>query len=194
MPSIATSSDGAYIYLALEDTSGFPVFVRAARTDLNTWSAVYSPGAGSAANVASVPGNPDRMLFFGYMGSGIQVVSHVISTGVETNISPAGLTTKIANCLVSNPSDPNELIITVNTDFDLLYSANLGTAWSTLYASLTFNATGLAVKWDELARVFVGGKPALVQLLYSPNEGSFFSNLAGAALGAVANITNIEIT
>lgn len=187
------SADGAYVFLALENTSGQPVIVRAARTDLFTWTSVYAPGAGSAGNVANVPGNPDKMLFYGYFGSGVQVVSHTVSTGAEVNISPAGLTTKIVNCLVSNPSDPNELTITVNTDFDLLLSANLGTAWSTLYASLTFNATGLAIKWDELATVFVGGKPALVQLLYSPNEGAYFANVAGAALGASANIVGVEV-
>lgn len=194
MPAIATSADGAYVYLALENTSGFPVFVRAARTDLFTWEAVYAPGVGSAANVASVPGNADRMLFFGYMGSGIQVVSHVISTGVETNISPAGLTTKIVNCLVPNPSDPDELAITVNTDFDLLLSANLGTSWATLYASLTFNATGLAIKWDELATVFVAGYDgADVDLLYSPNAGDSVADVSGAALKAALNVCSLEL-
>ena len=66
MSAIATSAEGAYIFLALEDGSGFPVIVRALRSDLSTWSSAYSPGAGSAANGASVPPNSDKMLFYGY--------------------------------------------------------------------------------------------------------------------------------
>lgn len=149
MSSITTSADGAYIYLALENASGFPVIVRAGRDDLSTWTSVYAPGAGSAANVASVPSNSDKMLFYGYFGTGVQVLSHTISTAAEVNISPTGLTTKIVNALAVNPSDPNEIIIAVGTDQDLLRTINLGTAWTTLYAILGVNATGLAVRWSQ---------------------------------------------
>ena len=195
MAAIAVSAGGAYVFLALEDASGFPVFLRAARGDLSIWISVYSPGAGSAANVAAVPGDPDKMLFYGYMGSGIQVVSHVVSTGAETNISPAGLTTKIVNTLAPNPSDPNEFIITADTDQDLLHTADLGTSYAALYATLGFNATGLAVRWDDPDRVYVAGYDgADVDLLYSPNEGDYFTDVSGAALKAAAGVVGVDTT
>ena len=194
MSAIATSAEGAYIFLALEDGSGFPVIVRALRSDLSTWSSAYAPGAGSAANVASVPGNSDKMLFYGYFGTGVQVLSHTVSTGAEVNISPAGLTTKIVNALASNPSDPNELMIAVGTDQDLLHTTDLGTAWTTLYATLGFNATALAVRWDDPDRVFVAGYDGVdVDLLYSPNAGAFFSDESGAALKAALNVVSVEL-
>lgn len=195
MPAIATSSDGAYIFLALENASGFPVFLRAERDNLATWTSVYAPGVGTSANVASVPGNSDKMLFYGYFGSGVQVLSHTISTGAEVNISPTGLTTKIVNALAVNPSDPNEIIIAVGTDQDLLRTIDLGANWTSLYATLAFNATGLAVRWDDPDRAFVAGYDgADVDLLYSPNAGAFFSDESGAALKAALNVTNIELT
>jgi len=194
MPAIATSADGAYIYLALEDASGFPAFVRAAREALETWDSVYAPGAGSAANVASVPGNADKMLFYGYFGSGVQVISHTISTQAEVNISPAGLTTKIVNALAVNPSDPNEIIIATGTDQDLLHTTNLGTAWTTIYATLGFNATALAVQWDDPNRVFIAGYDGVdVDLLYTPNAGAFVSDESGAALKAALNVVSVEL-
>jgi len=193
--AIAVSADGDHIFLALEDTSGLPVIITCERTNLGTFTAAYNSGAGSAANVSAAPGNPDLMLFYGNFGSGVQVVSHVISTVTNTNISPAGLTTKIVNCLVSNPSDPNEFIITADTDQDLLHTADLGTSYATLYATLGFNATGLAVRWDDPDRVYVAGYDgADVDLLYSPNEGDYFTDVSGAALKAAAGVVGVETT
>lgn len=94
MASMCTNADGNYIFMALEDGSGFQIIAKASRSDLMTWEAVYSPGAGTAANVLPVPSNPDLMLFYGNFGSGVQVVKHTISTITNTNISPSGLTTK----------------------------------------------------------------------------------------------------
>jgi hypothetical protein len=194
MAAIVTSSDGAYIFMALEDSSGFPVIARAARSNPTTWTSVYAPGAGTAANVASVPGNADLMLFYGNFGSGVQIVKHTVSTGAEVNISPTGLTTKIVNALAVNPSDPNEIIIAVGTDQDLLRTIDLGANWTTLYATLGFNATGLAVRWDDPDRAFVAGYDgADVDLLYTPNEGESIADVAGAALKAALGVVGVEV-
>ena len=194
MPAIVTSVDGAYIFLALEDNSGFPVVVKASRDSIATWTAVYSPGAGSAINVASVPSDSDKILFYGYMGSGIQVVKHIISAVTNTNISPAGLTTKICNTLCPNPSAPNEIIITINTDQDLLRTIDGGANWSSLYATLGVDPTGLAVRWDDPDRVYVTGYDgADVDLLYTPNEGDSVSDVSGAALKAALNVVSVEL-
>ncbi len=194
MPAIVTNASGDYVFLALENSAGFPVVVKASRDDLSNWTAVYSPGAGSACNVASVPSNDDLILFYGNFGSGVQILSHTVSTGAEVNISPADLTTKVVNTLCPNPSDPNEFIITTNTDNDLLHTADLGATYTTLYATLGFGATGLAVRWDDPDRVYVAGYDgADVDLLYSPNAGAYFTDVSGAALKAASDVTNLEL-
>lgn len=196
MAAICTTSDGAYIFLALEDSgTGNQVITKVARTDLSSWTAAYEPGGGSAANVAA-SGNPDRVYFYGNFGSGIQVVKHTVSTGANANVSPTGLTTKVVNCLAVNPSDADELIITVNTDQDVMHSTDAGANWETWDATLAFDATALFALWSgayELHRYFVAGDVAgTIQLKYSPNEGSSDADQAGAALGAVANVCGVE--
>lgn len=191
MAAITTTADGEYIYLALE-SGGNPVIVRCSRDDLSTFTLAYAPGSGSAANVAQVPGNADRMLFYGNFGSGVQVVSHVVSTGAETNISPTGLTTKVVNGLCVNPSDPNEIIVTVNTDFDLLQTTDGGATWETQNAAVGFDPAALAVLWQDEAEyhiVYLAGEiggfypPAL---RYSPNGGNTLQDITGPTLGGLA--------
>lgn len=136
MTAITTSADGANIFLALEDVTGLPVIATAARTDLTTWSATYEPGEGDAANVKQIPGNGDRVIFYGNFGSkeittaaGTEyspriIVQHTISTDVILDISPGDVvfgspTEKTSNALASNPSDPDEVWATINGDLDL---------------------------------------------------------------------------
>lgn len=192
-----TTTDGAYIYMALENASGQPVIVRCAVDNLAAFTAVYAPGAGTAGNVINVPSNPDLMLFYGNFGSGVQVVRHVVSTGVETNISPTGLTTKVVNCLAVNPSNADEIIITVNTDQDLLWTDDGGVAWVTLNAALGFSATGLAVHWqseEEYHIIYVAGQVTGVSALrYSPNTGDTLSDFTGATLNATADVSGLEL-
>jgi hypothetical protein len=197
MPALCVSADGNHIFLALEDSStGFPVIAKAARADLATWSAAYEPGAGTAANVVAT-GNPDVMLFFGNFGSGVQVVKHVVSTGAETNISPAGLTTKIVNGLAVNPSNPAEIAITVDTDQDVLYTDDTGANWETWDSALGFNATAFTALWtdsDDPHRYFAAGDVSgTLELRYSPNEGASDADYAGG-VGAAANVCAIEVT
>lgn len=195
MSAIAVSQDGEAIFLALEDGSGFPVVAKCSRSDLATFTAAYAPGAGSACNVLP-SGDPDVMFFYGNFGSGVQVVKHVVSTGAETNISPAGLTTKVVNALAVNPSDVNELWVTVNTDQDLLGSSDGGTTWATLNAALGINPTGLLVFWAgdyDDSRAFIGGTVAgVTELLYTSNEGASYGDYAGANLDGAAAIVGIE--
>lgn len=195
MAALAFSSDGQYIFYALE-TGGFPVIVKALRDTPGNGIPIYSPGAGTSANVANVPSNPDKMLFYGNFGSGVQVVEHIISTGVNTNISPTGLTTKVANTLQVNPDDENQIVITVDTDQDLKYTSDGGTIWSNWNTALGMSVAALWLLWSGqyfLDRVFVGGNDGLdTDLLYSPNEGTNFTNRSSVALTAVANICNVE--
>ena len=195
MSAIAPSADGAYIFMALEDSSGFPVVVKASRDDLSTWDAAYNPGAGTAVNVASVPGNHDLMLLYGNFGSGVQVIKHVISSVTNTNISPTGLTTKVINALACNPGDANEVWLTVNIDQDLLQTIDLGANWTTLNAALGFDPTDLLVffsgSFEYSTLYFCGAIAAVAELRYSPNEANTLSDITGAALGASANIVGL---
>lgn len=194
MSAIATSFDGNFVFLALENGSGHQVVVKASRADLATWSAAYSPGAGTAANVAAA--GEDKMLFYGNFGSGSQVVEHIVSTAANTNISPAGLTTKVANTLEVNPSDPDNFQITVDTDQDLLVTADAGATWDTLNSALGFNATAQKVFWagdyDEDRAFLAGQVTGAAMLKYTPNEGATLSDITGAGLGAAADIVGLD--
>lgn len=198
MPALATNADGNYIFMAVEDEStGNQLIVKAARADLSTWSVAYEPGAGSASNVAAVPGNPDLMLFYGNFDTDVTVILYTISTDTATDISPASLGAAAVNTLAVNPSNSDEIIITVNTSEDLLYTSDGGDNWATWNAALGFDATALWVLWSgqyEPYRIFTAGDDgATLNLLYSPNEGISFDDKAGATLGALANVTNIEV-
>lgn len=198
MSALVTSADGANVFAALEDGSGYPVIATAARTDLSTWSGAYEPGAGSAANIAAVASNPDKVIFYGNFGTDVTVIMHTISTATNTDISPASLGAKVINALHVNPSDENEMIATVDTDEDLIHTTDGGTTWSTLDAALGFDATALWVMWSGAYyphRLFVAGHNGTdLDVLYSPNAGSSNENKEDATLGGKANITNIEAT
>lgn len=197
MPAMATNADGNYIFLALEDASGNQIIIRAARSDLTTWTRVYEPGTGSAANVAMVPGDPDLMLFYGNFGTDVVVILHAISTGTNSDISPVGLGAKVVNALAVNPGDANEIVIAVGTDQDLKYTSDQGSNWSDWDATLGFDATGLQVLWSGdywPHRYFVAGQMAgpSAQLRYSPNEGGNDTDATGAM--SVTNIAGVEAT
>jgi hypothetical protein len=197
MAAILYNADGTYIFMALE-TGGFPVVVRSARDIPGTGTAVYSPGVGSACNIERANGNPDKMFFYGQFGSGVQVIEHIVSTEINTNISPSGLTTKIVNTLAVNPSNDSEIVISVGTDEDLLYTSDGGSNWSAWDATLGFDSTALWVFWSGLYiahRYFTAGDNGLdLDLLYSPNEGVSSTNEESTALGAQANICSLEGT
>jgi len=197
MPALATSADGAYVFMALEDASGNQVIVKAARTDLSTWSAAYQPGAGSAANVAQVAGNPDKMLFYGNFGTDVTVVMHTISTATNTDISPASLGAKVVNTAAVNPSDEDEIVISIDTDQDLKHTSDGGTTWTAWDATLGFDATALFALWSGayfLHRYFVAGQVAgpAGELRYSPNEGSSDADKTGAM--SVTDVSGVEVT
>lgn len=194
MPAIAITSDGKYIYLALENLSGVPIIVRCQQDDLATFEAAYQPGAGSAANVRQVPSNPNRMLFYGNFGSNVEVIEHTPSSGVNSDISPPSLGSNVVNGLDVNPNNENEILITVNGSQDLLRTTDKGDNWTTLNSNLGINPTAIAVVWPDSLKLFIAGNTGSeTRLLWSTDRGSSFTNQAGSALGAAANITNVEL-
>lgn len=197
MSAISTNADGSYIFTALEDASGNQVIARAARSDLSTWTAVYEPGAGSAYGTAPVLSDPDLMLFYGNFGTDVTVILHTISTGTNTDISPAGLGAKVVNTCAVNPANASEIVITVDTDQDMLYTDDQGSNWSTWDAALGFDATALAMLWSGAYwphRVFVAGNNGTdIDLLYSPNEMAQSADQASGSLASASDITNIEV-
>jgi len=198
MAAIATSADGDYIFLALEDSGGFPAFLQAARSDLATFSEVYAPGAGSAANVTPSPSNPDIVLFHGNFGTDLTVSTYTISTDTVADISPSSLGAKVANNLAINPSGGSEAVITVDTDQDITHTTDGGTTWTAWDAALGFNATALWVLWSGVYyphRYFVAGDNlTTLDILYSPNEGAGSTDVSGATVGALTNISALEAT
>lgn len=196
MSAIVTTSDGAYIYLALENGSAQPVIARCARSDLSTFEAAYNPAAGTAGNVQAAPGDPDLVYFYGNFGTDVTVLAHVPSTGAETDISPASLGAKVVNTLEVDPSDANRLQITVDTDQDLLGTEDGGAAWVTLNAAVGFDVTAQRVFWGgeyDYDRAWIGGAAAgAAEARYTPNEGAYLADVTGAGLGAAAAIVGIE--
>lgn len=198
MSAIAVSADGNYIFLALEDSGGDQLIVRTERADLSLFSAAYSPAAGSAGNVAQVPANPDEMLFHGNFDTDVTVILHTISTGANSDVSPASLGAKVVNTLRCNPGDGDEWECTVDTDQDLLHTTDAGT-YTALDSALGFDATALAVLWSGQYfphRHFVAGEVGAgdLDLLCSPNEGASDTNVEGATVGAADGIVSLEAT
>jgi hypothetical protein len=198
MAAIATNADGNTLFLALEDGSGNPVIVSAARSDLTTWTAVYEPGAGSAANLVAVPSDADAMLFYGNFGTDVTVIKHTISTGTNTDISPSSLGAKEVNTLAVNPSNADEIVIGIDTDQDLEYTDDGGTTWTEWDNALGGDATALWVLWSGAYfphRYFVGlDNATTLDILYSPNEGASDTDVSGATVGALTNISALEAT
>jgi hypothetical protein len=200
MTAITTSVDGAYIFGALEDSDGLPVVLRAERPDEYdtplTWAEAYAPGAGTAVNIIQVPANSDLMIFYGNFGTDVCVILHTISAETNDDISPSSAGAEVINCLAVNPSDSDEMIATIDTSEDLLYTSDGGANWSIINAALGFAATSMAVIWggdQEPHRVFVGGNDTSdTLLLFSPNNGTVTASVGGATLAAVTNIAGIE--
>ena len=185
MSAITASADGAYLFLALEDGDGLPIILRAARSDLATWSVVYppGPGAGSAVNVASVPSDPDRVLFYGNFGTDAVVIRHAIAAETNTDLSPASLGSAIVNTLAVDPSDANRIVITVNTARDLKYTEDGGVTWINWDDALGLDATALALLWSGeygLHRLFVCGQvTGAAVIYYSPNQAAAYGDFSG---------------
>jgi hypothetical protein len=198
MSAIVTSADGAYIFLALEDSgTGSQLVLMRERDAPGVWTAVYAPGGGSACNLAPVPGNADQVVFYGNFGTDVTIIRYTISTDTAEDISPASLGAKIVNCLVVNPGDPDEIWATVDTDQDLLHTVDGGANWETLDAALGFDATALYALWSgayEFDRGFLAGNDGAVVLIYTPNAGASNYDYTGAALAAAANVVSIDLT
>ncbi len=196
MAAIGVSADGDNIILALEDASGNPVFVKAARSDLTSWTEVYDPGAGTAANIMASPVNPDVMLLYGNFGTDLVVATYTISTDTVADISPASLAAKEVNAIAINPGGVSELVISVDTDQDLKNSDDGGATYADWDATMGFDGTALFVLFSGAYfphRYFTAGQTGGTgELRYSPNEGSSDKDKTG--LMSVTHICSIEVT
>lgn len=194
MTAMTVTADGAYIFLALEDASGNQIVLRGKRSDLTDWQTAYRPLAGSAGNVAIVSSNPDTIFMHGNFDTDIVILTHTISTGANADLSPGTLGAKVCNTLKVNPSGVGEAWATINTDQDLIRTQDAGVTWPALDAVMGFDPTALDVLWSggyALDRGFIAGKPASVELQYTPSEGADKQDLANAGLAAVANIVSV---
>jgi hypothetical protein len=194
MTAITVNGDGNYIFLALEDASGFQVITRTVRDQLFESSEAYAPGAGSAGNVEIITSNPDAIFMHGNFNTDVLILTHTISTETNADLSPGTLGAKVCNTLIVNPSGVGEAWATINTDQDLLRTTDAGVTWPAIDAALGFDATALDTLWSggfALDRAFIAGKPLSVELQYTPNEGASKDDQANAGLAAVANICSI---
>lgn len=186
--AIAISADKQNIFFALEDGGGLPMIVKT--QDLATFSVAYQPGAGTAANVIAMP--DDEMLFFGNFGTDVGIILHTISTGTNTDITPAGLGASVVNAAWVNPNDGGEIWITISTAQDLLKSVDGGTNWTTQENALGLDPTALVV-FDTNKVLVAGNTGAQTNLLYAEDDGATFTDIANTTLHAVANITALAM-
>lgn len=192
---MTTTGNGFRVLVALEDaTTGFQEIWFCRTTDLTNWGKAYAPGAGSAANVRMIPANEWGIFIHGNLDTDVVILLYDAGLETVTDLSPGTLGAKVCNALESNPSGIGEAWATINTDEDLIRTQDAGATWPALDAAMGFDPTALDVLWSggyALDRGFIAGKPASVELQYTPSEGADKQDQANAGLAAVANICSI---
>lgn len=196
MSSIAPSGNGFRVLVALEEaTTGDQVIFVVRTSDLTNWGTAYDPQTGgSSANVRMVPANEWGFFLHGNFDTDVLILLYDAGAETVTDLSPAGLGAKECNTLVVNPTGVGEAWATIDTDEDLLRTTDAGSTWPALDAVMGFDPTALDVLWSggyALDRAFIAGKPASVELQYTPGEGADKADQANAGLAAVANICSI---
>ncbi len=194
MSSLSVNATGSYVFVALQEpNTGDQIVLYTPHTDLDGWQSAYR-AEGTAANVKIIASNLDAIFMHGNFDTDLLIQTYTISTEAIADISPAGLGAKVCNALQVNPSGVGEAWATIDTDEDLLRTQDAGATWPALDAALGFDATAISVLWSggyALDRAFIAGKPASVQLQYSPSEGADKADMANAGLAAVANICSV---
>lgn len=192
---ITPTANGERVIVALEEaTTGDQMIWQADAEELDAWGFDYDPQAGSAANVDMVPANEWGIFLFGNFDTDVVLLLYDVNEGTVTDLSPGTLGAKVVNALKVNPTGVGEAWATVDTDQDLIRTQDAGATWPALDAAMGFDPTALDVLWSggfALDRGFIAGKPASVELQYTPSEGADKQDLANAGLAAVANICSI---
>lgn len=180
MAAITYSNDGLKIFIATEDVpSGYQFILSADTSDLTDWTPVYTPGGGSASNVTATASDPDILFFYGNFGTDVGIIKHTISTGANTDISPASVGSKTINVIESNPTPlPDgsiELVCHIDTAQDLVYSDDTGTTWTAWDSATGATGTALDVFWRGTYFIhgyLLGGEATGGKVYVSPNEGA----------------------
>ena len=186
-----------YLWRLRDDSTGNQVvFCLSPRPGTPVVSAVYNPGAGSAANVIAT-GDLDKMLWFGNFGSNVGVIEHAIVAASNTDISPTTIGTDEIQPIAVNPADPDHIVAINEADQDALETTDGGTAWATLNAALGQTVAAMAVAFFGSYfpfSSFIGGDDGTdTRLDYTPNEFNNLREDSPAALDAATAITGIDI-
>jgi len=198
--AMAVTPDGENLAFALElDPSGDQVISSQTRpTDagVSTTQRLYTPGAGTAGNVAAPP-DIDKVIVFGDFGTNLGVISIVISTITVTNISPASLGADVIQPAAVDPSDTDHIVIINQTDQDAIETTDGGTTWTTLNATLAQTVEALDVvffgQYLPFSAFFGGDDATDENLEYTPNAFANFREDTSASLKAANAITGIAI-
>jgi len=194
MSAMVGTIDGKYLFMALEDVSGNQLISRL-EIDTQTFTVVYNPGGGDASNVLQHPTDPDRVYFYGWFGGVINVVRHIVSTGINTEINvPSSFIT--VNALTINPSDSLQLMACLDDDQEVLKTVDGGSNWTNLFfPNFIIFFSAMVTLWSPapaLHRMFISGNDGDEELIYTPSEG--FREITLVPQTANAFISGMEFT
>lgn len=199
MSILETNQNGDFVFVALEDNAtGNQIIFKITRPTSTTpiTATAYNPNDGTAGNVAT-SGDPDRMVFHGNFGTDIGILDHAILAATNTDITPTSIGAKLIMPLIVDESNFAHIIAINQNDQDALETADTGTTWDTLNATLGQTVGAMAVMFFGAYfsfGVFIGGDDGVDENLeYSPNAFSGLREDTSAALQAVASIVSIDI-
>lgn len=201
MSMLRTSSDGAFVFTALEDVAtGFQLIFKTTRptTSTPTTVIVYEPLAGSAGNVAQT-NDDDRMVWHGNFDTDIGVVDYAIIAETNTDISPVAIGAEVIQPLEVNPDFVGNILAWNEDDDDLLQTEDVGANWATVRsdAGLVTTLRGMDVlfkgNFQDHNVYFTGDGGSGVKVYESLDEGITLIALENATLNTAADVVGIVV-
>lgn len=184
---LSMSADGEFVYVAILDGAGRPVFLRA-NYDLSFASVVYIPNAGTWGGVKADYYNVERVWIFGNMGAAVKVRRSEDYGDTWTTVGDAGwVAGEVVRPVLPDCYDPDDVVAILNTALQTWRTREGAAAvptWANLGA-IAFAAHTGERDWVEPQSVFIGRAAAgAAHLRYSYNLGA---NWLERSAGLTAN-------
>lgn len=185
-------ADGAYIYIAALNNSGFPALIQFP-TALNADGAiVYNPGAGTDIGVQCSPTNPAIIWAAGELGGTDTVVRSDDAAATFPVVDPG--TFDLVLSFATGPDDDQRCIIATETPgggstASLFETLDAGGLWETRITGLTSPSRILAIARLQINpdEIVIGNGTSIIdRSAYSPNAGVNLEDLTAGTFDADA--------